>query len=396
MLIYVLTPEDLNISVGVRKKANGQINSFQKFFGTCGIFYLENGKIYFELKSVKGTEKILVENANGIKKILYYRNIYRYLTKDKFSSKFDESKKIAYFRFPFFDIFTLRLIRFLKNNDFLIVFEVPTPNFLIEWKKYGIVGKYLTILFRIFGKKAIKRADLIVSVSEKTIIPKWFEKICDDKTVIVGNGVNIEEIKSKKRLEKNPDEEFHIISVANNSIWHGYDRIIKGLSDYYSKNHSPKVIYHIVGIGSENEFLESLTRKFGLEKYVLFHGKKTGEELLNLYSISHIAISSLGVHRNGIFMLSALKNREYCAVGIPFVYSAYDPDFPDGFKFAMRIPQTDEPINIEEIIYFYKKISKYDYIKEMRIYAEQNLTWEVKMEPVIAKIFEKLEKKQPF
>lgn len=50
-----------------------------------------------------------------------------------------------------------------------------------------------------------------------------------------------------------------------------------------------------------------------------------------------MGIASLGRHRNGITRIKTLKNREYAARGIPFVYSENDSDF-DGMPYVMKAP----------------------------------------------------------
>jgi len=81
-----------------------------------------------------------------------------------------------------------------------------------------------------------------------------------------------------------------------------------------------------------------------------------------------------------------VKVREYCARGIPFIIASTDPDFPDDFPYMMRVPANDEPIDIQKVIVFYERISSTNYVDEMRKYAEQNLSWERKLSPLIDEI----------
>lgn len=74
---------------------------------------------------------------------------------------------------------------------------------------------------------------------------------------------------------------------------------------------------------------------------------------------------------------------EYCAREIPFVYAYNDLDF-NNFKYSLKI-ENDKISNIEKVIEFYDSIKNGNYIEEMRKYAEENLTWNKKMKPVIEK-----------
>ncbi|WP_129408615.1 glycosyltransferase [Marinitoga lauensis] len=132
---------------------------------------------------------------------------------------------------------------------------------------------------------------------------------------------------------------------------------------------------------------KKLIKKLELEKYVIFHGFKKRKDLDELFGKSDIGIGSLGNHRKGIYKESALKNREYCARGLPFILSSKDEDFPESFKYIHYVSQDETPIDIGKIIQFYNNIKDYNYLKKMREYAEKHLKWEVKLRPIIDKIY---------
>ena len=376
-LLYVVRSDLDDASyVGVKKKILAQLKIFQEHFQS-DLMFLNKNKIMLGDSVLK-----VINPPSGIlgryMKFKAYRNLIYELSRDY---------QVIYVRYTTPDPILIKTLQKIKKNC-LLVLELPT-NGEAASKEIKRIEKKL--LFSMFYQQYIELFDVVAVCTKASEFEK---RLPSDKVVVFTNGFDVESVSPKVKLEANPDEEFHLISVANNSFWHGYDRVIKGLYNYYRNNPSTKVIYHVVGVGDANKDLEKLTKDLELEKYVIFHGPKFGDELWQLYNISHIAISSLGDHRKGLFSASVLKSREYCAVGIPFVYSTPDPDFPERFKFSQKVPQTDEPINIEELIRFYKNISQYDYIKEMRTYAEQNLTWKVKMKPIIEKIFEKLSQRQ--
>ena len=120
-----------------------------------------------------------------------------------------------------------------------------------------------------------------------------------------------------------------------------------------------------------------------LEPYVILYGKKHGEELDKIFDKCDFGIGSLGRHRVGISDIKTLKNREYAARGIPFVYSETDADF-DLRPYVLKVPADESPINIEQIIHFYQhtKITP----QEIRGSIE-NLSWKNQMKKVIDTIF---------
>lgn len=117
-----------------------------------------------------------------------------------------------------------------------------------------------------------------------------------------------------------------------------------------------------------------------------FHGPKHCGELNSLFYESRAAIGSLGNHRKGLRVSADLITKEYCARGIPFVISFDDVDFPDDFPYMLKVPADESSVDIGQILQFYDKIKDRDIVKEMRDYAEKNLSWEAKLKPVIDEI----------
>jgi len=73
-----------------------------------------------------------------------------------------------------------------------------------------------------------------------------------------------------------------------------------------------------------------------------------------------------------------------------------DWDFPETFPFAYRISKDNTPVDINQVIKWYESLIKEhpNYSMKMRKYAEQNLSWDAKMKPVIEKIKELARKKE--
>ena len=119
-----------------------------------------------------------------------------------------------------------------------------------------------------------------------------------------------------------------------------------------------------------------------MERYVILYGKKHGLELDNIFDICDFGIGSLGRHRVGIDKIKTLKNREYAARGIPFIYSETDSDF-DSKPYVLKAPADESPINIQDIIDFYKKniMSPIDIRNSIA-----KLSWKHQMEQVIKEV----------
>lgn len=372
-------------SKGVLKKAHGQCLTFKKDFDNVYLYVSRQSEAVLykvEDKSLKEIDTFSYPNfatfdsSGRLRKI---RSFFRYNSFLTFLDKIIDLKKInvLYYRIahPSNKLFNLA-----KKRNLIKIIEIPTYPFENEFKK-----TFSRIEYNLFWKNGMKKfkdfADIIVAISSDNTLN------VDKKFVLISNGIRLEDIKMKNH-NQNKRSSINLLSIANVAFWHGYDRIIKGLDEYYKKNSKKEVYYHCVGEGAELENLKSLAKELKLEKYVIFHGTKVGEELDKIVDESDIAFGSLGLHRIGAG--NPLKAREYCARGIPFVKSYLDPDFPDTFPLALNIPNDDTPVDIDKVINWYEDLSKKhpDYSLEMRKYAEENLSWDAKMKPIIEKIKE--------
>ena len=86
---------------------------------------------------------------------------------------------------------------------------------------------------------------------------------------------------------------------------------------------------------------------------------------------AHFAVGSMGNHRANSYYGSALKTKEYIARGIPFVYGWEERILID-FPFAYKVPLNEEPIDINKILEFYRKIEDKELAVKMRKFLEKN------------------------
>ena len=92
-----------------------------------------------------------------------------------------------------------------------------------------------------------------------------------------------------------------------------------------------------------------------------------------------MGVASLARHRSQISKIKTLKNREYAARGIPFVYSETDEDF-DRMPYIMKAPADDSPINIQSLVDFWQT---HPFIPaEIRNSIEPALSWTQQMQKI--------------
>lgn len=154
------------------------------------------------------------------------------------------------------------------------------------------------------------------------------------------------------------DDELKMIAVANLAFWHGYDRLIKGIANYYQAVNSQKVSLTIAGRGNEAIFngLVELTNSLGMNDYVRFVGSKSSVELDPYFEEADLAIGCLACHRKKIKEVKSLKNVEYAMRGIPMIYSEDNTDF-DGRPYVLKVPADDSDIDLKTVCSFVNGLS---------------------------------------
>lgn len=359
--------------------------------------------VNLENKNFLGVEKKIASQIKGFKengieaehinflpvKNSYLTKINRRINPFSCNSYIDLNRKIEYEKFDILYIrYTLADYKFIKllktakkiNSNIKIIVEIPTYPYDGEYKSMSKIP--IIIKDRLFRGELKKYVDNIVTFSSDDII-------YNIKTIKINNGIDLNNVTLRNYISSEEDtNRLNILAVANVSFWHGYDRIIKGIDEYYkniNKENKKDIHFYIVGSGGEIGNLKELSKKLNVDERVHFEGFKSGKELDEIFNKAHIAVDHLGLHRKGMRELSSLKSKEYSARGIPFVLSHKDKAF-EGYKYILNLPVNDEPIDINTIIEFKDNVYKNKhYIKEMRSYASM-FSWTNIMNLVISKL----------
>lgn len=279
--------------------------------------------------------------------------------------------------------FTIRLVERLKKNSIRAVMEIPTYPYDREYDGYPLFHRTELLIDRIFRKRLASRLDAIVTFTDR-------ETIFGQKTIRISNGIDFDRL-PVKRTANDTAAVLHLIGVAEVHYWHAFDRMICGIGEYYRhRTGGPEIYFHVVGGVAPSEMegsphapgFASLIREYDLEKQIVFHGTKYGTELDELFEACDLAVGSLGRHRTGIDRIKTLKNREYAARGIPFIYSETDADF-EPMPYILKIPADESPVDVAGVIGFYRKTSwNPDGIRE----SVRELSWQKQMEKVVSEV----------
>lgn len=354
---------------GISKKISYQLEAFKANGHETHLCYMdENGS-----KRRLVDDTVIADYGNGKKgkilKRIEFGSIVNYAIDHQIELVYIRSNHNA-------NPFTINMVKRMKRKSMKVVMEIPTypydQEYFDKWMQRQLIQD------KIFRNLLAKQLNAIVTFSQEKII-------FGQQTIRISNGIDFDSVKMRKGCH-HPANELHLIGVAEIHRWHGFDRLIKGLANYYTTPKEIQVYFHVVGYFfspiEEAEILKMIETNH-LEPYVILYGKKHGEELDKIFDQCDFGIGSLGRHRVGITDIKTLKNREYAARGIPFVYSENDTDF-DKKPYVLKMPADETAIHIEDIIYFYRRLNITP--QEIRD-SIQNLSWKNQMKRVINALF---------
>lgn len=376
-ILYVVR-YPLHYTYSIMQKVNGQIQSLKNLGYEVSFLCYDEGSIYLN----RNGELIRISKTTFGPSKLYF-HLFSYM---------DLYKSAEYVIKTFgFDVVYIRAAPL--NHCALGMFKAAAEKskVVVEISTYSKNGvkEPQSFLRKVYGfysnslwERATEYVDLFVLIGD------YADTYCGRPAVNIDNGVSLDVIPIKEYIEP-PDGKTHILAVASMSMWHGYDRLIKGFNEWDAPQKENYVIDLVgdEGDGSLNKW-KLLVDDLGLNKQILFHGRKTGAELSYYYNIASIGVSSLGFYRLGYKVGSVLKLREYMARGLPFVYAHDDPGIKGDKPWCVKIVNEDIPVDMSILDGFIQSVKGRQNLSEMlREYAEQNMTWEAQF----SKMFSALE-----
>lgn len=195
---------------------------------------------------------------------------------------------------------------------------------------------------------------------------------------------------TERKCLQQRQQTIRLLAVATFQKSHGYERVIKGLAQYYHGSADSKIELYLVGNGEESIKYKKIVKQYELEQYVRFCGEKIGSELDYMYNGMDIALGPFGLYKRKIFKSSSLKVREYLAKGMPITSGCHEDAFERGkpSRYYLEFPNDNTPIDIQMIVDFYKSIyetgmNRDQIHKEIREYAKKTVDLSVTMQPVM-------------
>ena len=273
----------------------------------------------------------------------------------------------------------------LRDAGVHAVTEIPTYPYDAEFVGFPFQTRMNLKVDQLFRHKLYAQMDAIVTFSDA-------KEIFGQRTINISNGVDFDSIPlHQPSAVSHQSSELHLIGVAEVHYWHGYDRMIAGIGEYYKNGGKKDVFFHVVGGVGLSEMYDSihapgfaeLIEKYDIKEHVIFHGQLFGDELDAVFNQCQFAIGSLARHRSGITVIKTLKNREYATRGIPFIYSEQDSDF-DEQPYVLKIPADESPVDMNKIWNFMDSFQ----MKPVEIRKTvEHLTWTIQMQKVVDNVF---------
>ena len=340
MKILFMVYHVLESHSGISKKIISQVEGLRSDGAEVHLCSLEKRPDGSKARVIDGVP--VKEFGAGLKAKLNKRISYSDITEYVRS----EAVGLVYIRYDInSDPFTVRFVRQLKNAGARVYVEIPTWPYDGEFKGQGMALKTQLFIDKLFRRRFFGHVDRVVTFSEA-------KDIFGRPAINISNGIDFEKVPLSETAPF--DGGLRILSVANIHLWHGLDRLIRGMGE------CPEVPaeLHIVGDGLP-EIIESyaaLARGYGMEKRVKILGPMYGEALDREFDWANIAAGSLGRHRSGISSIKTLKNREYAARGLAFFYSEDDSDF-DARPYVYKVPSDESPVDVGAVFGFLENLS---------------------------------------
>ena len=219
-------------------------------------------------------------------------------------------------------IFSLKRLIAKINPDLLLAYRVTSYGFLAAqsgFHPFVVAAQNERIVFLpeksplrswflgMCARFALKRSDLAHAWSKNIAEGLNSFGLDESKILTLHRGINTKAFKcvaeSRTNRSFNPDAP---VFLSTRSLYREYriDDLLIAFSLLVKK--IPRARLEIAGDGAEEERLQILTKKLGLEEQVSFHGRLSNDELLSLMESSDIYISIIATEGMSSSLLEAV------------------------------------------------------------------------------------------
>lgn len=357
-------------SIGISKKVTDQIHALRNmnhevFYTT----YTENG-----VQILNNYEQVVMQKEYKIPS-----KIFRVFRRDilikntcRFLKMQGDDFNVCYVRFHYFDRRFNNMLRIMKNHAKVVIEAHGYP--YREWTR-SLLYTFINIRDVLYESSGRKYIDLVAAISNR-------ENIWGRKTIFIDNAIDINSIKLHNRK---PEENIlNLISIAIEQPYHGYEKVIRGLDNYYKNGGTRKISIFMVGEYSKKT--KELVHALKLNQFIFFTGKLYGKQLEDMYDKADLAVGTFSKRANDEYG-SSIKTKEFFAKGIPFINGWREYTFDDSCPYMKRFDMGDTYIDFNRVVSFYDSIKDNKNIStEMRKFAKEHFVWEKQFEKVFYEV----------
>ncbi|MBQ3293617.1 glycosyltransferase [Candidatus Saccharibacteria bacterium] len=348
-----------NPAIGISKKIKSQIENFEKLgFEVTYSAYTNNSVVIRKGETVVSEIRypafIPSKLYSVIRKFYWLKEVKKYL--ESSTIRYD----IGFIRWGAIDKSFLNALETLDTSCDKIIMDCH--GYHKNYKGHTLKGLYIEKTTKRNSYKLHKYIDICLTETKD-------KEVFGINAIPIDTGIDVDKYQPHKYAGS--QDEIHMISVANECPYHGYDRIIKEIARCKNDN----VFLHLVGKMSKKT--QKLVNKLRLENKVYFHGYKTGKELNDIYNKCNIGVGPLAPHRTGGKEGTGIKTKEYFAIGLPYFYAGQELLVPNSYPYVLKFESDDTVIDIAKVVQFYNHIKDDHTMQEqMRSFARENFSWE--------------------
>ena len=367
-LLVNYTPDDP--SIGITKKIGAQIRALRELgHDVTYTAYIMNGIAIFD-----NNDQIVLSKSYPIKnrKLISW---FRYTLLLRTALSYVEEKKqkydYCYGRISAPNSCYLKLLGKLKSQGATVIIE--SLSYFPGVRPKAIKSRYIAFYLRKNRKKLKQYIDKFITEGE---VPEFYGVITEKGKI----GVAVDELPIHRY--NGDKDELHLITVATEREYHGYDRLIKSYIAYKNAGGTIPITIHLVG--GLYDSTKKLIQESGYKDNIIAYGRVSGEPLHDLYNRCNLGIGPLGQHRVGGKKDTGLKTKEYFGIGLPYFYAGVEEDLPENYQYVYQVPSDESNLDFELIWAFYKRIRDKETLNtDMRDFANTMFSWRAIMQQAL-------------
>ena len=295
---------------------------------------------------------------------------------------------MEYLKTHSFDIFLLR-INSISKSYYNMLCEMKKQNAFVMMESLSYYpnmdfGKIKKASYYFISKSLKKHKNDLHEVIDLMLTEGIIEDFYGIPCIEFGMGIDVDKYLIHDYIGNK--QELNLLMVGCDSVYHGTDRIVKSLVNYYAQNPQIAINLHLVGDILKKD--KKLISKANLGNKIICYGKKYGAELDKIYAKCNIALGPLAQHRIQK-KDTGLKTKEYVARGIPYLYTGEEFKIEKEYPYILQLEDSENLIDFNEIIEFNNMIQNdKDLALNMREQARVVFSWE----EIFSNVFELMEK----